>query len=195
MTKLIKYLILISILIFATGCTHKISITPNSNNFAKNTNSIKNYNVAYFLDKSKQNLSVVTPGGGGDKVEYKPYEDTEYSFRRVLSSIFNKVYKLNSLDDINFINKNNIQYVFTYSLKTNSSSESSITWPPTNFDILMECYARDEEGKLIWNETIHESAYAEFSEFKNDLGLSGKRASEKVFSKLYINLKNSNKFK
>lgn len=196
MSKVIKYLTLSLVVLFVSGCTHKISMSPNDNVFIESkSDELKNYNVAYFIDKNKQNLTVVSPGGGGDKIEYKPYEDTEYVFRNILSNVFKKVYKLDSLSNINFIKDNDIKYVFTYNLKTDSYSTSAFTWPPTNFKIDLEAFATNNEGNLIWKEVVKDEAIASYTEFKNDFSLSARRASKKVFKKLYYKLKDSDSFK
>lgn len=197
MKRNVKLLILsIFVILFATGCSHKITIDPSLDNI--NSIEVKekiNVNVAYYISKNIENKKVVTPGGGGDKVDYTPYKDTQTALNVVLLKIFNKVYKLKSLDDKEYITLKNIKYIFLPTIKTDSSSQSMLTWPPTKFTIELKCKAINSEGETIWDETIYSEGNAEFNEFKNNLSLSAQRATEKAFKTLLIKLKETNKFK
>jgi hypothetical protein len=99
------------------------------------TGPVIDKNVAYFISQENHLKQVTTPGGGGDKVTYKPYADTEVALNTVLSKMFSRVYSLNSVDDQQYIDDKNISYIFVPKLTTNSSSSSMLTWPPTNFTI------------------------------------------------------------
>ncbi|WP_072682082.1 hypothetical protein [Arcobacter sp. LA11] len=196
MKKMFKISSLVIVILFITGCTHKIEMTPNVEKITDSVSiyNTKNYNVAYNIKRYDQASYVVTPGGGGDKVGYTPYADTELAFRSVLVKIFKKVYKLDSISNKKFISEKDIKYIFTYNLKTNSSSDSMMTWPPTKFTISLNCKAIDNNGKNIWEKTFYDEGTASFDEFKNDFSLSAKRASEKVFSKMLIEINNSKDF-
>lgn len=165
---------------FLTGCSHNIQLNPETASFeaSKQQNPAK---VAYFISKEDTKKSVTTPGGGGDSVTYFPYKDTETILYTVLANKFSDVYKINALDDKKFISDNEIQYIFIPQLETNSSSESALTWPPTNFTISFICKAIDNEGNTVWNKKIDAEGVAEFDEFKEDFSLAARRATKKAF--------------
>lgn len=183
----IKFLLPICIIVFLSGCTHKIDITPNSENIINDKYEInkKNYNIGYIIDNI--DLEIVSAGGGGDKISYFPYKETESAFRTILVKHFNKVYLVNN-NDRKFILDNNIKLVFNYKITTYSSSESVFTWPPTKFVITLDCKAINNDGNLKWEKVIIGEGNASFNEFKNDFSLAGKRATENLFKKLLIEL-------
>lgn len=186
---LIYSIFLFIVIIFATGCTHKISITPNNENIISNEfENTKNYNVAYYIENINKNF--ISSGGGGDKVSYFAYKDTEGTFRTILSKTFNKVYKVDRNFDIDFIVRNNIKYIFTYKLNPQSFSSGIFTWPPTDFNIKLYCVAFDKDSKKTWETNVNGKGKALFSEFNKDFALSGKRAVIDTFNKLLKELKN-----
>ncbi len=69
-------------------------------------------NVGYYISPENLNKSVVTPAGGGDKVKYLPYKESEPVLKTILANIFFNVYQVPSLDDPQFISSRNISYVF-----------------------------------------------------------------------------------
>lgn len=181
--KYINTIFLFVAIIFATGCTHKISITPNNENIISDkSENTKNYNVAYYIENINKNF--ISSGGGGDKVSYFAYKDTEGTFRTVLGKVFNKVYKVDKNFDIDFIVRNNIKYIFTYKLNPQSFSSGIFTWPPTEFNIKLYCVAFDKDSKKTWETNVNGKGTAAFSEYNRDFGLSGKRAVIDTFNKL-----------
>ena len=195
LNRFIKYTLFILFLFIFTGCTHKISIAPDVTTISGKGNLNKsNFNVAYILSKDKENLYIVTSEGGGDSVGYYPYKDTESSFRAVLNNLFNKIYKLDSFPNNDFIENNNIKYVFQYEIETHSSSDSSFTWPPTNFVVNLKVTVKDQNNRLHWEDAIDGQGYASFSEFKTDFGLAGKKAVTNALNNLYFKIKTSKEF-
>lgn len=196
---MIKYtkgiLFLVTIILF-TGCTHKITITPEINNVKKGIEKkeIHNYNVGYYLSEIDKEKYVVTAGGGGDKIGYYPYKELEIGFRSILLDNFKKVYKVKTLNDMDYLKNKDIKFIFTYKLNTTSSSESMMTWPPTNFSVLLDCKAIDSSGNKIWEDNVSGMGAASFSEFKSDFSLAGKRASEDALKKMFKKIQDSNKF-
>lgn len=185
--------VIISLLL--TGCSHKISIDPSLDGIrSTNIENKINANVGYYISEFNQNKKVNTPGGGGDSVDYTPYKDTESALNTVLSKIFNRVYFLKALNDEEYIKLKDIKYIFVPTIKTNSSSSSALTWPPTNFIFELNCQATNIDKKIIWEETIYSEGYASFSEFKNNFSLSAQIATEKAFKKMLIKLEQTNKF-
>lgn len=197
MKKQYKLLVASSLVILTlTGCSHKISIDPSLEKIRATTIENKiDVNVGYYISKHNKKLKVITPGGGGDKVEYMPYKDTESAFNTILSKVFNRVYSLKSFNDKAYIESKDIRYIFTPTIKTNSSSDSAFTWPPTKFTVALKCEAVSLDGTKIWEETTYEEGNAEYSEFKENFSLSAQRATEKAFQSMLNKLKKSNSFK
>ena len=181
--------------IFITGCAHNIQINPDLNSLRTYEASAQsNLNVAYFISEMDRKKQVTTPGGGGDKVTYKPYADSEAALNTVLLKIFNRVYSLKTLSDKDYIKQNDISYIFVPNIKTNSSSSSMLTWPPTEFDIDLSIEAYDSEGSKIWNKKISSKGTANSDEFKGDFSLSARRSSEDLFKQLLEEIVNSQSF-
>ena len=177
------------------GCAHSIQLSPNLDNIREIKVSEKiDKNVGYYISRNDLNKEVITPGGGGDKVKYQPYKDTEAALNTILSRVFNKVYFVNDIGDIHYLSDKNIIYIFKPNIKTDSSSNSPFTWPPTEFIFELTCSAIDATGTNIWEKTVTAKGQAEFSEFKNDFSLSARRASDKAFQKMMIEISNANKF-
>jgi hypothetical protein len=171
-------------LVFTIGCAHQINITPPLNTLDADGISKIDKNVGYYISAEDLTKEVTTPGGGGDKIKYFPYKESEPALNKILSNIFVKVYPLASADDSQFILSNDISYVFIPKIETNSSSKSAFTWPPTNFTVSLDCKALDSSGSVIWQKSVQGEGEAEFSEFKHDFPLAAKRAVKKAFSML-----------
>lgn len=171
-------------LFFTIGCAHQINITPPLNTLDADGISKIDKNVGYYISPDDLSKEVTTPGGGGDKVKYFPYKESEPALNKILSNVFAKVYPLASADDSQFILSNDISYVFIPKIETNSSSKSAFTWPPTNFTVSLDCKAFDSSGSVIWQKSVKGEGEAEFSEFKHDFPLAAKRAAKKAFSML-----------
>ncbi|MCG6202131.1 hypothetical protein [Psychromonas antarctica] len=184
----IKFLAIVFAFVLS-GCSHQIQINPDMKEFTTSDQKIDK-TVGYFIAKDDISKSVTTPGGGGDSVTYQPYKDTETVLYTVLMNKFSDVYKVDSLEDNNFIEKNNIRYIFIPKLVTNSSSGSAFTWPPTKFMISLTCQAIKSEGEVVWEKSIDVEGDAEFDEFKSDFSLAARRATEKAFIKLAQELDN-----
>ena len=181
---------------FLTGCSHKIKIDPSLDQIR--TVKIEkevNVNVGYFISRQDKIKNVITPGGGGDSVNYTPYLDTEAALNTVLSKIFNRVYSLESPHDQEYIDRKKIKYIFIPTITTQSSSASLFTWPPTNFIFELKCKAIDINHDIIWEELIYSEGYASFDEFKYNFSLSAQRATEKAFYIMMTKLQETNKFK
>lgn len=177
-----RNLFAIALVVLITGCAHPININPELSSLRVNKTTQSDNNVGYFISQEDLTTEVTTNGGGGDDVKYFPYKDTEAALKTILSSKFNKVYTLKSQQDDPLIKDKNIKYIFTPKIKTESSSSSMLTWPPTDFSVELTCVAYDDSGQNIWKKTVSGQGHAEFSEFKTDFSLSAKRASEKAFA-------------
>jgi hypothetical protein len=191
-------LIIIALIGIISGCAHGIQLTPNlddlHNTHVEVENKI-NKNVAYYISQQDRDTEVITPGGGGDKVKYYPYKDTEAALNTMLSKVFNHVYSIPLIKQAAFIQEKNISYIFKPSIKTDSSSVSFLTWPPTHFTFELTCTATDLSGNEVWSKKVKAEGNAEYGEFKKDLSLSARRASEEAFKLMLAELLNANYFK
>ena len=89
-----------------------------------------------------------------------------------------------SANDQLFIRDKKISYVFIPKIKTDSSSTSALTWPPTNFTIELETRAINKSGATVWKILIKGKGEATFSEFKRNFSLSAQRAALTTFKML-----------
>ena len=137
------------IVFFSAGCAHPIKITPNINDIDRKDVSKIDKSVGYYISEADRGLSVITPGGAGDKVEYTPYKDLEPALQKVLSNMFQRVHKITSLQDSAFIKANDISYIFFPKIETNSSSTALLTWMATDFTVKLDCKAIDESGQIL----------------------------------------------
>ncbi|MEI6001348.1 hypothetical protein H3V53_30535 [Paraburkholderia bengalensis] len=78
----------------------------------------------------------------------------------------------------------NLSYIVTPSIMTTSSSQSLLTWPPTDFSVTLECTITDPSGKLVTKKSVTGSGHAEFSEFKHNFGLAAQRATLDAVQKM-----------
>lgn len=184
--KLFVFFLAISVL---SGCSHQIQMNPNTDSFVESSNKI-NMIVGYHISDEDRAKKVTTPGGGGDKVTYSPYKDTESVLFTVLSNKFKDVYLVKSLDDDSFIKENEIKLIFIPQIITQSSSSSPFTWPPTKFVVDLTVKAIDSSGEVAWQKNIKKTGEAEFDEFKADFSLSARRATEQVFLQLAKDIEN-----
>ncbi len=177
----IKITIAILLSVLLTSCAHQINISPNLNSI-KNIDSSKKIDkkIGYYFVENKEK-EVVTPGGGGDSVKYKPYKEIEDGIKKILSNTFNSVASFNSEVDVD---KDKVDLLAEIKISTTSFSSSSMTWPPTQFGVNLSCDIKDLNGDVLTNIQAKGEGYSEYSEwFLADKGLSGKRASEDVLNK------------
>lgn len=164
------------------GCARQINTTPSLNELTASDAARINKNVGYYTSPANRAKEVETPGGGGDRVKYRPYSEAEPALRQVLSNLFAKAIYISSLDDKQFLVSNDIAYVFVLpAIETDSSSDSMVTWPPTRFSVTLACQALDRSGKTVWQTKVKGQGAASFGEFKQDTSLSARRASRDAF--------------
>lgn len=181
-TNLLSSLIVVAAL---TGCAHPIVMSPDVAKIEPTSGIVPiKKNVAYYIAEDLRTKEVTTPGGGGDKVSYQPYRDMETAFYKMLTNVFGNVTKLKSPNDAEAISKNNVAYVITPQLLTDSSSPSPFTWPPTKFSVDLTCNISDAAGKTVATKKVSGAGNAEFDEFKADFSLSAKRASQDALLKM-----------
>tara|TARA_B110000438_G_scaffold107678_1_gene105812 strand:- start:802 stop:1377 length:576 start_codon:yes stop_codon:yes gene_type:complete len=181
--------IIVLLALLVTGCAHQIEINPDMANINQAENKSEKI-VGYYISDENKKKKVTSPGGGGDKITYLPYSDLESAFYTALSSKYKDVYSVKSLDESDFINEKGISLIFVPEIETNSSSDSLMTWPATDFSIKLTCKAIDANGELVWEKTVESAGHAEFDEFKSDFSLSARRASEQAINLLVEELNN-----
>lgn len=191
-----KYKLIIVAMTLLTGaCAHPLVITPDTSQFDRANVKQSKLKAAYYISDEDRKKEVITPGGGGDKVKYKPYEQLEPALQKVLSNKFSRVYSLKSPNDSAEINSKGISYVFIPKITTTSSSSSFLTWPPTKFTVTLDCRAVNKTGRVSWEKNIKGTGEATFKEFKSNFSLSAQRASYKTFKMLEKMLNKEPKFR
>lgn len=162
------------------GCAHPLVISPNPVKLVREAGSPPRINakVGYYISDSVRTAEVTTPGGGGDKVTTVPYRDMEPGLYVMLGNVFEGVSKLNAPSDQQSMRSSGIRYLITPEIVVSSSSPSALTWPPTVFNVDMLLKITDLDGNLVDSPKVVGHGAAEFEEFKRDIGLAGRRATE-----------------
>ena len=174
-----------------TGCAHPISVTASDFGRIKATSPTKIQKpVGYYIASEDLAREVVTPGGGGDKVSYRPYKDLEPAIYKALSEVFVTVNKLESTAP-----RDDIQLMIVPKITTASSSDSVLTWPPTSFTVELVCRVTDRKGAPVTEVKAIGMGRAEFTEFKTDFSLSAKRAAQEAIGNLIKALEESPQLK
>ncbi|MFP3637784.1 hypothetical protein [Paraburkholderia sp. SIMBA_054] len=174
-----------------SGCAHDITISGDNAALVSKSASPINKTVGLVITDDERNKEVVTPGGGGDKVAYKPYHDLELPIYLELSNVFKDVVKLNAAPDAATALSKNLSYIVTPSITTTSSSPSLLTWPPTDFQVTLICTVTDPTGKLVTKQSVTGSGHADFSEFKRNFGLAAQRATLDAVQKMQAAMQES----
>ena len=170
----------VSIALLISGCAHNINISPDIPSLSQPQPTKSAKSIGYYfieaLDKE-----VTTSGGGGDQVKYKPYRDLATGLYKMYSNLFSGVTQLNSQAEAG---SSKVDYIAAVGISTSSSSPSLFTWPPTVFTLNLTTDISDVKGNALGNLRASGEGRAEFSEFKGDHGLSGKRASQDALNKM-----------
>lgn len=192
--KLKLYLLMVSVL-FITGCAHKIQIQPDTIQLDPVNNSQKIQATAgYYISPELKNKEVITPGGGGDRVRYNPYKDLEGGFQKVLKNSFVNVKELSS-NQAMYTSQQNVDYIISLDIETNSSSASMFTWPPTWFGVSLNTEIFNTKTKKIERISVKGEGTATYSTFIFNKGKSGQNASLQALQKLQTSLIESDYFK
>lgn len=180
MKTVIKF-VLLGIALILGGCAHPIMIAPDLSTIGTAQQTKSSKSIGYYLAEPVEK-EVTTSGGGGDNVRYKPYKDLETALYKMYASIFSNVILLSSPNDPV---KSKVDYVAAVDISTSSSSPSLFTWPPTMFTLNLANNISDSKGTVLSNLRTAGEGRAEFSEFKGDFGLAGKRASQDAVNKMH----------
>ncbi len=167
------------LLALLTACAHPIVVSPLDTPLRVES-KLSARKAAYVMTETDRNLEVTTPGGGGDKVSYKPYRDLEKAIRDALRAVYSDVVAVNSASDQEAIRTHGVSHVFSPRITTTSESPSAFTWPPTKFGIDMTSEVRDASGKTLTTIRTQSNGAAEFDEFKSDFSLAARRAATQL---------------
>lgn len=179
----LKSISIIVLFLLVSACAHPITINPIKTPDRIET-KLSPKRAAYVMTEDDRNKQVTSSGGGGDKITYYPYRDSEKGIRDALRSVYTDVIAIKSTSDFESIKENNISVVYTPTISAVSSSDSAFTWPPTYFRVELTCSVNDMNGKDLSILKVTGSGNAEFSEFKINTGLAGSRASSDLSEKL-----------
>lgn len=175
----IKFALLVIVLLLE-GCAHPIMIGPDLSTVGNGQQTKSGKSIGYYFAEPTEK-EVTTAGGGGDSVKYKPYKDLETGLYKMYSNIFSKVTFLSSPSDPA---STKVDYIAAVEISTSSSSPSLVTWPPTLFTLNLTNNFSDNKGNNLGSLRTSGEGRAEFSEFKSDFGLSGKRAAQEALIKM-----------
>lgn len=179
MTRALVGVATVASLVVLTGCAHPISMSPKAADLSELVPTKIEKNVAYVISAADLAKEVETPGGAGDKVKYQPYRDLDASLYQAFSAVFKDVTKLSSAAEAK-----GVSFVITPTITTNSSSDSMMTWPPTQFSVDLLCDVLDAQGRTVTQVRANGVGAATFQEFLGDFSLSARRASADAVSKL-----------
>ncbi len=184
-----RFLAALALPALLAGCAvHRIVITPDVAQVGVGDVHPIDQNVGYVISPEDRVKVVTTPGGSGELLLYKPYAELEPGLLKVLSNVFKRAYPLASAGDQKTIRDKGITIVFVPVVQTDSSSDSSFTWPPTKFSVTIDCRAVDATGKVLWEKRVVGDGEATFSEFFMDHPLAARRASMKALTQLQVEL-------
>lgn len=173
-------------LVFALGgCAHPIQLVPEPNQLVGQGGANKiDRPVVLVVTDAQLSQEVVSPGGGGDKVSYRPYKDLQTGMYIVLGEVFTTARLASGPQDPR-IGTDPATIVVTPTITTTSYSPSLFTWPPTIFTISLEFAFRDTSGaRTLATVRVQGEGRAEFDEFKSDFSLSSKRAAQDVLARM-----------
>jgi hypothetical protein len=128
------------------GCSHPITMITETAP-PRSTAHLIPKKVAYVMTDAQRDLQVTTAGGSGDRVSYYPYRDLEKSIRDALRGVYRNVIVLRTASDAKANEAAGVSLVFTPQIKTDSSSSSWITWPPTAFTAEVSCVVTNAAGR------------------------------------------------
>ncbi len=151
--------------------------------------------VAYVMTDADRDLEVITPGGSGDRVSYYPYRDLEKSIRDALRAVYRDVVVLRTAGDAKANEAAGVSLVFLPRIKTESSSTSWISWPPTSFTVEVSCVVTDAAGAEVTRVRATGEGAAAFGEFKGDFGLAARRAATRLTSQLGSEIRRDEKLR
>lgn len=182
------------LLLLLGGCVHPITMITETAPPRSQAYLVPK-KVAYVMTDADRDLEVITPGGSGDRVSYYPYRDLEKSIRDALRAVYRDVVVLRSASDAKANEAAGVSLVFSPRIKTDSSSSSWISWPPTSFTAEVSCVVTDAAGTEVTRVRAAGNGTAEFGEFKGDFGLAARRAATRLTAQLSSEIRRNEKLR
>ena len=182
------------LLLLLGGCVHPITMITETAPPRSQAYLVPK-KVAYVMTDADRDLEVITPGGSGDRVSYYPYRDLEKSIRDALRAVYRDVVVLRSAGDAKANEAAGVSLVFSPRIKTDSSSSSWISWPPTSFTAEVSCVVTDAAGTELTRVRAVGNGAAEFGEFKGDFGLAARRAATRLTAQLSSEIRRNEKLR
>lgn len=175
----------LALLLALGGCAHPIQLVPEPAQLVGQGGADKiDRPVVLVVTDAQLSQEVVSPGGGGDKVSYKPYKDLQTGMYIALGEVFTRASLANGPSDPR-IGTDPATVVVTPTITTTSYSPSLFTWPPTIFTITLEFAFREASGaRALTTVRVQGEGRAEFDEFKSDFSLSSKRAAQDALTRM-----------
>ena len=180
--------------VLLAGCSHPITMITETAP-PRSTAHLIPKKVAYVMTDAQRDLQVITAGGSGDRVSYYPYRDLEKSIRDALRGVYRNVVVLRTANDAKANEAAGVSLVFTPQIKTDSSSSSWITWPPTAFTAEVACVVTDTAGTEVTRVRAVGNGTAEFGEFNGDYGLAARRAATRMTAQLSSEIRRNEKLR
>jgi hypothetical protein len=172
-----------------TGCAHPMTIKPDVTALAAPADSTRiAKNIGLYISPENRNKTVTTPGGGGDKVTYRPYADLETGLYKVLGNVFQNVEVLSSMSDVDFLAKHSLVLIAIPEISTTSSSKGLLTWMATDLSVQLTCRITDVAGRTVTTVSSTGTGHADYSELKSNFSLAGEKASQDVLTKIQLAL-------
>jgi hypothetical protein len=172
-----------------TGCAHPMTIKPDVTALAAPADSTRiAKNIGLYISPENRNKTVTTPGGGGDKVTYRPYADLETGLYKVLGNVFQNVEVLSSMSDVDFLAKHSLVLIAVPEISTTSSSKGLLTWMATDLSVQLTCRITDVAGRTVATVSSTGTGHADYSELKSNFSLAGEKASQDVLTKIQLAL-------
>ena len=113
--KALRVVLILLATAVAAGCAHPMIIKPEMEGLAAapKSNRIQK-NVGLYISAPNREREVTTPGGGGDKVTYRPYADLEPGLYKVLGDVVQDVTLLQAPNDES-VAKRSLAYIIAVS--------------------------------------------------------------------------------
>ena len=175
---------MVVLVVIGSGCAHRINVAPALDTLKASGPAKIDKSVGYYISAENLAKEVETPAGGGDKVKYSPYKESEPALNKVLSNVFREVHVLPSLGDAGFIASKSISYIFVPTITTDSSSRSSWIWPPSDFTVSLGCKATDGSNRVVWETSLTTEAHERLPDVAREHDRAGKVALQNAFLEL-----------
>ena len=170
--------LMMAAVMMAAGCAHQMTVRADVAGLALPAGATPiPKNIGLYISPENRAKEVTTPGGGGDKVSYRPYADMETGLYKILGNTFHNVDSLSTLSDVNSMAKHSLTLIAIPEITTTSSSSGVFTWMATDLTVQLSCKFTDLSGREVATVSSTGTGHAEFSDLKSDFSAAGERAS------------------